>query len=161
MPAALFKRINLDFLYAPFLEKLLDAISDCKTTGVEYTATLGFRTYAEQDALFAQGRTTPGHIVTNARGGESAHNFGLAVDFFAGDWDPQSYERLGSMVALRGLVWGGSWKKPDRPHVQWPGYVSAADMAPLAALTLPDSRESDQDVLRRVWAYLDANKGKI
>jgi peptidoglycan LD-endopeptidase CwlK len=40
----------------------------------------GFRTYAEQDALYAQGRTTPGNIVTNARAGYSNHNFGIAFD---------------------------------------------------------------------------------
>lgn len=40
----------------------------------------GFRTYAEQDALYAQGRTAPGKIVTKAKGGISNHNFGLAFD---------------------------------------------------------------------------------
>src|SRR3977135_4181957 len=40
----------------------------------------GLRTFAEQDALFAQGRTKPGQIVTNAKGGQSNHNYGLAVD---------------------------------------------------------------------------------
>ncbi|SVE43245.1 uncharacterized protein METZ01_LOCUS496099, partial [marine metagenome] len=39
------------------------------------------RTYAEQDDLYEQGRTEPGKIVTNARGGKSWHNFGLAIDF--------------------------------------------------------------------------------
>ncbi|WP_305953442.1 M15 family metallopeptidase [Paenibacillus sp. P32E] len=43
--------------------------------------TQGLRTIAEQDALYAQGRTKPGQIVTNARGRTSYHNFGLAVDF--------------------------------------------------------------------------------
>jgi peptidoglycan L-alanyl-D-glutamate endopeptidase CwlK len=96
--------------------------------------------------------------VTFARGGESAHNFGLAVDFYAGDWDPMSYELLGKMVKMRGLIWGGDFRSPDRPHVQWPGYVTAGQMAPLRAL-LPDSRDSAQDGLRRVWQYVDAHKG--
>lgn len=42
----------------------------------------GFRSFAEQDALFARGRTKPGPIVTNARGGLSNHNYGLAVDLY-------------------------------------------------------------------------------
>src|SRR5688572_22238652 len=41
----------------------------------------GLRTVKEQDALFAKGRTTPGPIVTKARGGKSYHNYGLAIDF--------------------------------------------------------------------------------
>ena len=41
----------------------------------------GFRTYEEQDALYAQSRTEHGNIVTNAKGGKSYHNYGLAVDF--------------------------------------------------------------------------------
>lgn len=42
----------------------------------------GFRSFAEQDKLYAQGRTNKSKpIVTNARGGYSAHNYGLAIDF--------------------------------------------------------------------------------
>ncbi|WP_318566507.1 M15 family metallopeptidase [Peribacillus simplex] len=42
--------------------------------------THGFRLFAEQNALLAQGRTKPGNKVTNARGGQSMHNYGLAID---------------------------------------------------------------------------------
>ena len=38
------------------------------------------RTFAEQDALYAQGRTKAGSKVTNAKGGQSYHNYGLAID---------------------------------------------------------------------------------
>jgi hypothetical protein len=81
----------------------------------------GFRTFAEQDALYAQGRTTPGNIVTPARGGESAHNYGLAVDIMRiGDelYNPapitvETFKRFG-------FVWGGDWpgKKNDPPHFE-------------------------------------------
>ena len=50
--------------------------------GMQAMITDGLRTFAEQDAIFAQGRTKPGNIVTNARGGESNHNYGLAVDLY-------------------------------------------------------------------------------
>ena len=49
-------------------------------TGWEWIVVQGRRTIAEQNSLYAQGRTAPGNIVTNAQGGSSAHNFGLAVD---------------------------------------------------------------------------------
>ena len=48
--------------------------------GINIKIISGLRTYEEQDALYAQGRTTPGNIVTNARGGHSNHNFGIAFD---------------------------------------------------------------------------------
>jgi len=41
----------------------------------------GFRSFMEQDALYAQGRTKPGLKVTAAKGGESYHNYGLSIDF--------------------------------------------------------------------------------
>jgi len=41
----------------------------------------GLRTFAEQDALYAQGRTKPGNRVTNSKAGQSYHNYGLAIDF--------------------------------------------------------------------------------
>ena len=47
--------------------------------GIQLRITQGYRSIAEQDALYAQGRTAPGEIVTNARGGQSYHNYGLAL----------------------------------------------------------------------------------
>jgi peptidoglycan L-alanyl-D-glutamate endopeptidase CwlK len=92
------------------------------------TATL--RTNAEQEALYKQGRTAPGAIVTHARAGESYHNFGLALDFVPivhGKlvWDSDS--QLWKIIALMAqqvdprLQWGGDWsiKRRDLPHLEW------------------------------------------
>lgn len=171
MPAELFKRLDLDLLYPPFLEKLLAVVAECQALGREYCAYLGFRTWAQQDALYAKGRTAPGVKVTNARGGESAHNFGLAVDLFAvvaqegaglvvPNWATEAYDTLGSIAARHGLLWGGTWTVlPDRPHVQWPGYVTAGDLAPLAAAftssLLPELGDSTKTALERAWHILD------
>ena len=96
--------------------------------GIVVEVVQGLRTFTEQDALFAQGRTKPGQIVTNARGGQSNHNYGLAVDlcpFVNGrpHWkDNSGFIRIGAEAAKLGLQWGGSWKKfIDKPHVQLPG----------------------------------------
>lgn len=86
----------------------------------------GTRSYVEQDRLYAQGRTAPGPKVTNARGGQSLHNFGLAGDvgvFEAGAYLPESplYGKLGLLFRERLDPigeWGGDWRKPDRPHYQ-------------------------------------------
>jgi len=40
----------------------------------------GFRTVVEQNRLYNQGRTINGHMVTEAPGGKSLHNFGFAID---------------------------------------------------------------------------------
>ena len=92
----------------------------------------GLRTFAEQDALFALGRTKPGQIVTTARGGMSNHNYGLAVDlcpFLNGrpQWkDNEGFIRIGVEATKLGLEWGGSWRKfIDKPHVQLPGLTVA------------------------------------
>ena len=86
----------------------------------------GTRTYAEQNALFAQGRTRPGKKVTNARGGSSNHNFGIAWDvgiFVGGKYLAESplYKRAATiaLAATTRLEWGGNWTSiVDKPHYQ-------------------------------------------
>jgi peptidoglycan L-alanyl-D-glutamate endopeptidase CwlK len=82
----------------------------------------GFRSYAEQDALYAQGRTAPGKIVTNSKAGYSNHNFGIAFDVgvFEGSSylaDSPKYKAVGVLGMDLGLEWGGNWKTiVDQPH---------------------------------------------
>jgi peptidoglycan L-alanyl-D-glutamate endopeptidase CwlK len=105
-------------------EKALKILSLAAADGFQLTVTQAVRTFAEQDALFAQGRTRKGPIVTNARGGQSWHNFGMAVDLaFVVDgkisWDDKLYSKIGKWASVAGLDWGGDWKKfKDLPHVQ-------------------------------------------
>ena len=99
--------------------------------GIIIKVTSAMRTYAEQDKLYAQGRTAPGKIVTYAKGGYSNHNFGIAVDItiFKGSTDPEQaktpvwdsplYKVVGSIGMDLGLDWGGSWTSfKDEPHFQ-------------------------------------------
>ena len=91
------------------------------------------RTYSEQDALYEQGRTEPGKIVTNARGGKSWHNFGLALDFaFEQDgsqhptWstagsDIDDWRLLGAMGKAIGFEWGGDFDLKDFGHFHYSG----------------------------------------
>lgn len=104
-------------------------IENLAKAGMQIEVVQGLRTIAEQDALFAQGRTKPGKVVTNARGGQSNHNYGLAVDvvpFNDGkpNWDaPNSiWMAIGAEAEKLGMEWGGNWKKfIDKPHIQLPG----------------------------------------
>jgi len=84
--------------------------------------TYGLRTIAEQNALYAQGRTTAGKIVTNAKGGQSYHNYGLAIDVVemkgnTANWN-FDYSLLKPIADKHGIVWGGTWKFVDKPHFQ-------------------------------------------
>jgi peptidoglycan LD-endopeptidase CwlK len=91
--------------------------------GLPIRITEGFRSIERQNELYAQGRTTPGQIVTNAKGGQSFHNYGVAVDFVfrnGGYNVPESHwQTLGHVAKLEGFEWGGDWVGfKDRPHVE-------------------------------------------
>lgn len=95
----------------------------------------GTRTYREQAAIFAQGRTRPGKIVTKAGPGQSNHNFGVAWDvgfFEGGEYidDPKPYRSLGEMITTKGdgIEWGGLWRFIDLPHYQLRVPVALADV---------------------------------
>ena len=102
----------------------------------------GSRTYAEQDALYAKGRTEPGDKVTNAKGGYSNHNFGMAFDIgvFSGNKylpDSPKYKAVGTLGLELRLEWGGNWTSiVDQPHFQlrpaWAADLSEKEL--LAAL---------------------------
>lgn len=99
-------------------------VQKAAAAGITIKIISGLRTYAEQDALYAQGRTAPGQRVTNARGGHSNHNFGIAFDVgvFEGNKylpDSPKYKAVGVLGADLGLEWGGNWKTlVDQPHFQ-------------------------------------------
>jgi peptidoglycan L-alanyl-D-glutamate endopeptidase CwlK len=92
--------------------------------GLSLRVISGTRTYAEQDALYQQGRKgNPGPVVTRSRAGQSNHNFGLAWDI--GIFDNGRYLADSPLYAqaaaalLPGLEWGGNWVSfQDKPHYQ-------------------------------------------
>jgi len=101
-----------------FLKKVRDA-------GIDARIISGTRTYAEQNGLHRQGRFgNPPPIVTNAKGGQSNHNFGIAWDigiFKNGAYLGESplYDQAAEAGLSTDLEWGGHWKKfKDKPHYQ-------------------------------------------
>jgi peptidoglycan L-alanyl-D-glutamate endopeptidase CwlK len=106
------------------VDKVRELIALASSQGYSLLVTQGFRSVAQQNALYALGRTRPGKIVTNAKGGQSNHNFGRAVDFafiVKGEvsWLPSLYAKLGKLAEQSGLDWGGNWKHfKDLPHVE-------------------------------------------
>ena len=126
-----------------FVGKADDTFRSLRHEGLDMgTAPQGsFRSFQEQDGLYAQGRTHPGKKVTNARGGESFHNYGVAADiaFYnetgnitwpeGGDY-AKLWTRYGEHAKKQGLEWGGDWKSiTDRPHIEYhPGVTSASQL---------------------------------
>ncbi|MEA1848934.1 M15 family metallopeptidase [Chryseobacterium sp. MHB01] len=112
---------------------------DAALTGrAKVRITQGLRTFEEQSQLYAIGRTKSGKKVTNAKAGQSIHNYGLAVDICliidgktaswetVKDWDNDQvsdwYECV-KIFAKHGWLWGGNWKTfKDLPHFEKKGY---------------------------------------
>lgn len=129
-------RERLDDLHDDLRSGAHDLLTQAQDRGLGILVVSGLRTFTEQGRLYAQGRTAPGKIVTNARPGESYHNFGLAFDFAVLEggsvvWDPdhphwKAFVRLGKKA---GFEWGGDWRSlKDYPHLQLGGAPSLATL---------------------------------
>lgn len=118
------ERLGDSNLKPALVSKVRKLIALAAADGHSLIVTQGFRSIAQQNALYAQGRTKPGKIVTNARGGQSNHNKGTAVDLAfvvngAVTWEESLYRKLGKYSEAVGLKWGGNWKRfKDKPHVE-------------------------------------------
>lgn len=106
----------------------------CKDKGIDVILTSTYRDKESQDALYAQGRTTPGKKVTNAKGGQSMHNWRVAFDLVPvingkAVWnDDNLWNRVGEIGESVGLEWGGRWSKfIDKPHLQFTQGLTLAD----------------------------------
>ena len=115
---------NIATLLPPVQPLARALIAAAATAGITIKIISGTRTYEEQNALYEQGRSTAGRIVTNARGGYSNHNFGIAFDigvFEGGRYLDESpaYKTVGALGKQLGLEWGGDWKSiQDEPHFE-------------------------------------------
>jgi peptidoglycan L-alanyl-D-glutamate endopeptidase CwlK len=133
---------RLKLLHPALREEAIDLYHECceaLTGRAILRISYGVRTWKEQDDLWAIGRSIPGKIVTNAKGGESYHNYGLAVDIvllldkdgngtfesaswetnvdFDGDGMPDWMEIV-RIFKKYGWECGIDWKFRDAPHFQ-------------------------------------------
>lgn len=163
------KAFNPVALYPKFLAKLQPLAEACAARGMEYWAISGLRSWDEQAALYALGRTKAnvdateekplGGKVTNAKPGQSYHNFAIAADFcldkdgtregLQPDWTFEEYRVLAEEARKLGLEAGFFWTKfPDAAHVQLPLNKVGLKLTDLQAWYA-------QGGLTLVWANLD------
>jgi peptidoglycan L-alanyl-D-glutamate endopeptidase CwlK len=114
----------------------------CAAEGIDVLITSTYRDLESQAALYAQGRSTFGNVVTNANAGQSFHNYRVAFDFVPlvngkAQWnDVATFARCGAIAQKIGLEWAGAWKRfKELAHCQYTGGLTLADLQ--AGKTLP------------------------
>lgn len=134
---------NVKDLHPKLQQKVEELLELCRKNGITIGISECLRTKAEQDALYAKGRTAPGPIVTNAKGSSysSMHQWGVAFDFYLmmdvdGDGNIKDdnynnssrlFNKVGALGKSIGLEWGGDWKSiVDMPHLQLSDWGSTA-----------------------------------
>lgn len=128
---------------SPWLKKKAEQhVNLCKQDGIDLLIYCTYRDDEAQNFEYAKGRTAPGHIVTKAQAGESAHNVvdeekkpaAMAYDCVpiidgVPVWDKNDpvWQRVGSWGESIGLLWAGRWTTfKEYPHFQQPGFLPKA-----------------------------------
>jgi len=126
---------NLDDLAPPAKQRALAFIAAASAKGIDLLVTSTYRDSESQDALYAQGRTTPGNVVTRAKAGQSWHNWRCALDVVPlvngkAIWDDQAlWKQVGEIGKSCGLEWAGDWKTfKEYPHFQYTGGLTLAQL---------------------------------
>jgi peptidoglycan L-alanyl-D-glutamate endopeptidase CwlK len=128
---------KLEDCSVPMIACLSEFEAQLTGKSIAFVRACTYRSPAEQNDLYALGRTRPGLIVTHAKAGQSLHNDEIeglpasnAADYYPllhgklcsdkTDQELELWEILGETAEQCGLVWGGRWTsvKRDRPHVQ-------------------------------------------
>lgn len=127
-------------------------LADCEIAGINVLVYCTLRDAKEQNELYKVGRTVKGtgvttkkpmgNTVTNAKGGDSLHQYGVAIDcvplyngkaLWNGDLpstpqDDKLYEKMAVLAKKHGIEWSGSWKTfPEKAHFQYTGGLTLAD----------------------------------
>lgn len=125
---------NLDDLHPKVEQLASDFVVACGRAGIDVLITSTYRDHESQAAIYAQGRSAPGPIVTNAKPGQSWHNWRVAFDFVPivngkAQWnDAKTFQHCGEIAERLGLEWAGRWKKfRELAHCQYTGGLTLAD----------------------------------
>ena len=127
---------SLDDLVPPAKQRAQAFVDAAKAKGIDLLVTSTYRDNESQAALYAQGRTTPGDVVTNAKPGQSWHNYRCALDVVAlvngkPIWNKKDpiWQKIGEIGKSCGLEWAGDWKDfKEFPHFQYTGGMTLAQL---------------------------------
>jgi peptidoglycan L-alanyl-D-glutamate endopeptidase CwlK len=127
---------SLDDLIPPAKERVERFLSLCKDEGIDLLVTSTYRDHESQNALYEQGRTTAGKVVTNAKAGDSWHNWRCAVDVVPmvngkPNWDGLHpvWDQIGKLGEQAGLEWAGRWRTfKELAHFQYTGGLTLTDL---------------------------------
>lgn len=128
---------GIELLHPEVRKQAEQLIAECAKEGLPVLITETFRSEREQRDLYAKGREVPGKKVTWAQYPNSAHCWGVALDFCRNvrgrefDDNDNFFARVGAVAKRVGLFWGGDFKvTQDKPHCESPVYFpnNSADM---------------------------------
>lgn len=125
---------KIDDLHPHVAKLCKEFVAKCDEAGIDVLITSTYRDHESQAALYAQGRTTAGKKVTNAKPGQSWHNWRVAFDFVPvvhgkAQWnDLKTFEKCGLIAESLGLEWAGRWKSfKEMAHIQYTGGLTMKD----------------------------------
>jgi hypothetical protein len=158
---------DLNSLHPYFRDRIVELIHICKAQGIDLAIVESYRTRAKQSEYFGMGRK-----YTRTKGGNSKHQYGLAVDVVpivnsAAVWDNISlWKKIGVAGERLGLRWGGRWRAPfDPAHFEWTGGVTAYQLANGIQPSIPKTKASaypcvDEEIklLQKYWEALEAEQ---
>ncbi|HEY0655167.1 MAG TPA: M15 family metallopeptidase [Chryseosolibacter sp.] len=153
---------DLNSLHPYFRDRITELIEVCKKQGIELAVVESYRTHAKQAEYFGMGRK-----YTRSKGGNSKHQYGLAVDVVPiidgkAVWENHTlWKKIGVNGERLGLRWGGRWRAPyDPAHFEWSGGITAMQLAKGLMPSIPRSYASLypclEDDIKKLQEYWEA-----
>lgn len=135
---------DLNSLHPYFRDRITELVEVCKKQGIELAVVESYRTHAKQAEYFGMGRK-----YTRSKGGNSKHQYGLAVDVVPivdgnAVWEDHAlWRKIGVNGERLGLRWGGRWRAPyDPAHFEWSGGITTTQLAKGLLPSIPRSHAS-------------------
>lgn len=160
---------NMGGVHPDLKKYTLELITRCYKEGILVQCSSGFRSFEDQARLYGQGRTSYWYkgkqygnrkepIVTNAKPGQSVHNYGLAIDYFLvtddglnAIWTVNTkWKRVAEIGKSMGFEWGGDWKSfPDYPHLQYTKGLSIGQLVRGMRPAFPKLLNENKDIPKK------------
>lgn len=153
---------DLNSLHPYFRDRIAELVEVCKKQGIELAVVESYRTHAKQAEYFGMGRK-----YTRSKGGNSKHQYGLAVDVVPivdgkAVWENHAlWKTIGVNGERLGLRWGGRWRAPyDPAHFEWSGGITTTQLAKGLLPSIPRSQNAlypcIEEEIKKLQEYWEA-----